>query len=46
MNLAGDPAHAKIFEMMLVKLDAKMADIGDVPQHDSKAVLAELRQAA
>ena len=25
---------------MLAKLDAKMRDIGDVPEHDSAAVLA------
>ena len=40
MNLADDPDHSRVFEMMLVKLDAKMAEIGDVPQHDSAAVLA------
>jgi hypothetical protein len=27
--------------MMLTKLDAKMADIGDLPEHDSVAVRAD-----
>jgi len=45
-NLAGDPAYDAVFEMMLAKLDAKMADIGDVPEHDSAAVLARRRRAA
>lgn len=39
-NLANDPAHAAVFETMLGKLDAKMAEIGDVPEHDSAKVLA------
>ena len=47
MNLAGDPAHDAVFATMLGKLDAKMAGIGDVPEHDSAAVLAaRLRKAA
>ncbi|WP_226781707.1 sulfatase family protein [Oceaniglobus trochenteri] len=41
-NLAKDPAHAEVFRRMLGKLDRRMADIGDVPEHDSGAVLAEL----
>jgi hypothetical protein len=39
-NLAGDPAFNDIFEAMLRKLDATMAEIGDVPEHDTAAVLA------
>lgn len=46
MNVAADPAYAEVFEMMLAKLDAKQADIGDVPEHDSTAVLATLKGAA
>ena len=42
VNLAGDPAHADVFEAMLAKLDARMAQIGDEPRHDSAAVLASL----
>jgi arylsulfatase A-like enzyme len=45
-NVAADPAYAEVFEMMLGKLDAKMADIGDLPEHDSKVVLGQLRRAA
>ncbi|ODT81196.1 MAG: hypothetical protein ABS76_12145 [Pelagibacterium sp. SCN 64-44] len=41
-NVAADPAYAGIFKDMLAKLDAKMAEIGDVPEHDSVAVLAGL----
>ncbi len=36
---AGDPAYAEIFAQMLARLDAKMAEIGDLPEHDSRAVL-------
>lgn len=32
-NLAGDPAHAGTFREMRAKLDAKMAEIGDIPEH-------------
>lgn len=39
VNLTGDPAFAEVFRSMLAKLDAKMAEIGDVPEHDSAAVL-------
>ena len=38
-NLAGDPSHAEDFRRMLRKLDAKMAEIGDLPEHDSAAIL-------
>ena len=40
MNLADDPAYDAVFRSMLAKLDARMAEIGDVPEHDSDAVLA------
>jgi arylsulfatase A-like enzyme len=39
-NLADDPAYAGVFEMMIAKLDRKMADIGDVPEHDTAAALS------
>ncbi|TMV91873.1 sulfatase [Thioclava sp. BHET1] len=42
MNVAHDPAHADIFARMLAKLDAKQAEIGDIPEHDSAVVLAGL----
>jgi len=42
MNLAGDPAYEAVFRDMLAKLDAKMVEIGDVPEHDSAAVLEKL----
>ncbi|MCJ8521102.1 arylsulfatase A-like enzyme [Pseudorhizobium tarimense] len=45
-NVAGDPAYAEVFAEMLAKLDAKQADIGDVPEHDTAAVLASLRKGA
>ncbi|SFO55154.1 Arylsulfatase A [Cohaesibacter marisflavi] len=41
-NLADDPAYAEIFSTMLSKLDHKMADIGDVPEHCSEEVRAAL----
>ena len=40
-NIADDPAHADVFQTMLLELDAKMAEIGDIPEHDTKAVLVE-----
>ncbi|HVW91470.1 MAG TPA: sulfatase [Devosia sp.] len=42
VNRADDPAYAEVFRMMLGKLDAKMAEIGDIPEHDSGAVTAQL----
>jgi arylsulfatase A-like enzyme len=45
VNVAGDPAYADVFAAMLAKLDAKMAEIGDVPEHDSRTVLAARRPA-
>lgn len=41
-NLAASPEHREVFREMLAKLDARMLEIGDVPEHDSEAVLAEL----
>lgn len=41
-NAAGDPTYSGVFRQMLAKLDAKMAEIGDVPEHDSAHVLAGL----
>ena len=32
-NLADDPEQAAVFDMMRAKLDAKMAQIGDLPEH-------------
>ena len=40
LNVADDPAYREIFKDMLGRLDAKMAAIGDIPQHDSVAVLS------
>jgi hypothetical protein len=34
VNRADDPAYAEVFGEMLAKLDAKMAEIGDLPRHD------------
>ena len=45
-NLAGDPACNDVFETMLRKLDAMMAEIGDVPEHDTAAVLTARRENA
>ena len=41
-NVAADPAYAEIFRDMLAKLDAKMAEIGDLTEHDSASVLSGL----
>ncbi|WP_319532687.1 sulfatase/phosphatase domain-containing protein [uncultured Cohaesibacter sp.] len=35
MNLANDPAYSDVFRALLQKLDAKMAEIGDIPEHDT-----------
>ena len=43
-NRANDPDHREIFLAMLARLDAKMAEIGDLPQHDSAIVRAGLGQ--
>ncbi len=32
-NVADDPAYAAIFDEMRAKLDAKMSEIGDIPEH-------------
>ncbi|WP_322885415.1 sulfatase [Sinorhizobium medicae] len=42
-NRANDPAYSEIFEELLAKLDARMAEIGDTPEHRSAEVLAGLR---
>jgi arylsulfatase A-like enzyme len=39
-NIADDPEYSDIFRIMLSELDAKMAEIGDIPEHDTQAVLA------
>ena len=41
-NRAADPGMAEVFRAMLGKLDAKMAEIGDLPEHDSATALAGL----
>jgi len=41
-KIAHDPDYAVIFMGMLAKLDARMAALGDVPEHDSAAILARL----
>ncbi|MGO4831164.1 sulfatase/phosphatase domain-containing protein, partial [Rhizobiaceae sp. 2RAB30] len=45
-NRANDPAYAEIFADMLGKLDRKMAEIGDLPEHVSPAVLARMKSTA
>lgn len=40
-NIANDPDYADVFQSMLRELDAKMAEIGDLPEHDTNAVLAD-----
>ncbi|HEY9553723.1 sulfatase family protein [Allosphingosinicella sp.] len=42
LNVFHDPAMAGIVHDMIAKLDAKLAEIGDIPAHDTAAVLAEL----
>jgi arylsulfatase A-like enzyme len=42
-NIADDPAHRDIFEKMVRELDAKMAEIGDIPEHDTAATIAAIR---
>jgi len=38
-NVADDKRYADIFEAMLQELDTKMAEIGDIPEHNTQAVL-------
>ena len=45
-NVATDPNYATIFRDMLAKLDAKMAEIGDTPEHNSEQALAVLAEVA
>lgn len=40
MNLADNPAYAGVFADMQQQLDAKMAEIGDVPEHDIRSRLS------
>ena len=42
VNQAGNPEYRGVFRTLLAKLDAKMAEIGDTPEHDSGTVLAAL----
>jgi arylsulfatase A-like enzyme len=39
-NRANDPEFAGIFADMVKRLDAKMAEIGDTPEHDSRTALS------
>ncbi|MEO1016422.1 MAG: sulfatase [Pseudomonadota bacterium] len=41
-NIFDEPSRTSVVETMLAKLDAKMAEIGDVPEHDTHAVLRRL----
>jgi hypothetical protein len=42
VNVFHDPAMAGVVRDMIAKLDAKIAEIGDIPEHDTAAVLASL----
>jgi len=42
VNVFHDPAMAGVVRDMIAKLDAKIAEVGDIPEHDSAAVLAGL----
>lgn len=42
VNLFHDPAMAGIVRDMIAKLDAKLAEIGDIPEHDTATVLGQL----
>jgi arylsulfatase A-like enzyme len=39
-NIADDRNYADVFDAMLRELDAKMTEIGDIPEHDTDQVLA------
>ena len=41
-NVFHNPAKANVVRDMIAKLDAKLAEIGDIPEHDTAAVLADL----
>jgi len=41
LNIADDSTYADIFQIMLHELDAKMAEIGDIPEHNTDTVLAK-----
>ncbi|AEQ51271.1 sulfatase family protein [Pelagibacterium halotolerans] len=42
VNQAANPQYREIFKTMLARLDAKMQEIGDIPEHDSARLLATL----
>jgi arylsulfatase A-like enzyme len=42
LNVFHDPAMAGVVRDMIAKLDAKLAEIGDIPAHDTAAVLETL----
>jgi arylsulfatase A-like enzyme len=42
VNVFHDPAKANVVRDMIAKLDAKLAEVGDIPEHDTAAVLAGL----
>ena len=41
-NVFHEPDRAPVVREMIARLDAKMAEIGDIPAHDTAAVLASL----
>lgn len=45
-NVADEATYAPVFETMVRALDAKMAEIGDVPEHDSDGAIAGRRARA
>ena len=42
INLANNEKYKKVFKKMLAKLDKKMKEIGDIPEHNSEKVLISL----
>lgn len=42
VNVFDDPAKANVVRDMIAKLDAKIAEVGDIPEHDTAAVLGDL----
>ncbi|MCO6188530.1 sulfatase [Rhizobium sp. L1K21] len=45
-NVADKPEYSEIFKTLLSKLDRKMAEIGDIPRHDSQAILKARQEKA
>lgn len=45
VNLFNSNEHRQVFLELLDKLDSKMAEIGDIPEHDSRAIRARLNPA-